>query len=557
MIDYTAQMKHQKRIHAFSLLSIFAIGIAILSFHSLNAYASGTTYYVSPSGNDASSGTSTSAPWKTINKVNSVTFHAGDQILFQGGQTFSGIIYFPQADAGTATNPITVASYGSGRATINGGTGTALYAYNTAGFSIHDINFTGSGSTTNTGSAINFYNDLANNTILDYIKVNNTTITGFHAGISIGSGNGSSGYSNMALQNGTISNCAQSGIVTYANNPNVHQNVYVGSMTVSNITGVTNQTTNSGNGIVLGSVANATIEKSLVHDSGQLCTASQCAAGIWAYNSTNVVMQYNEVYNMHTGSQADGDGLDLDINMANSVMQYNYSHNNDGPGILMASNFSGTNGYNNNTIRYNISENDARKNTAAGAIEAWGSVTNTQVYNNTVYITPNAYGTPNAVTIANWGITNQSANGLYFRNNIFQTTNNVAFVTLTTDELASMQNVVFQGNDYYTTSTPKFIWGNTTYNSLSAWRTATNQEILTTINTGSTANPKLTSPGNGGTIAVTSLKNLTAYKLQSSSPMINTGLNLVTLFSINPGKTDFYGNTIPHNTNYDVGAHEY
>lgn len=550
----------------FPILIVLVVGTCLILLFSLlfsknvvlNAYASGTTYYVSLTGNDANSGTSTASPWKTINKVNSVVFHAGDQILFQGGQTFTGNIYFPPTDVGTATNPITVASYGSGKATINGGNGSIMYAYDTAGFSIHDITLTGSGSTTNTGSAINFYNDLSNNILLDYISIKNITVSGFHIGISIGGGNGSSGYSNLTIQNSTITNCAQSGIVTFASNMNVNQNVYVGSMTISNITGVTNQTTNNGNGIVLGSVNKATIEKSIVHDSGQLCTASQCAAGIWTYNSTNVTIQNNEVYNMHTGSQSDGDGLDIDINTSNSFLQYNYSHNNDGPGILLASNFSGTNGYTNNTVRYNISENDARKNTAAGAIEAWGSVTNTQVYNNTVYITPNAYGTPHAVSIGNWGIPTQAVNGLYFRNNIFQTTNNVPFVSVTTDEFPSLQNLVFQGNDYYTTSSTKFMWGDTTYPSLASWRTATNQEIINGGNTGFITNPKLTSPGNGGTVtSISNLKNLSAYKLQSSSPMINKGLNLVTLFSINSGKTDFYGSSIPRNTQYDIGAHEY
>jgi len=50
----------------------------------------GTTYYVSPSGNDDNSGTSPSEAWKTIDKVNSVTFSPGDSILFEGSETFSG-----------------------------------------------------------------------------------------------------------------------------------------------------------------------------------------------------------------------------------------------------------------------------------------------------------------------------------------------------------------------------------------------------------------------------------------------------------------------------------
>ena len=46
-----------------------------------------TTYYVSPSGNDNNNGTSPSTAWKTITKVNSVTFAAGDSILSESAVT--------------------------------------------------------------------------------------------------------------------------------------------------------------------------------------------------------------------------------------------------------------------------------------------------------------------------------------------------------------------------------------------------------------------------------------------------------------------------------------
>ena len=83
-----------------------------------------STYFVSPSGNDNNPGTSATAPWQSINRVNQATFQAGDQILFQGGANFSGNLAFNSQDAGTAASPVTVGSYGTGSATINAGTGT-------------------------------------------------------------------------------------------------------------------------------------------------------------------------------------------------------------------------------------------------------------------------------------------------------------------------------------------------------------------------------------------------------------------------------------------------
>ncbi len=49
---------------------------------------------------------------------------------------------------------------------------------------------------------------------------------------------------------------------------------------------------------------------------------------------------------------------------------------------------------------------------------------------------------------------------------------------------------------------------------------------------------------------------LTAYKLQKDSPLIDGGLDLRSLFGIDPGRRDFYGNPIPSGTGFDIGAHE-
>lgn len=50
----------------------------------------GTAYYVSSDGNDANSGLSPEAPWKTISKLNTVDFHSGDAVLFKRGDIWRG-----------------------------------------------------------------------------------------------------------------------------------------------------------------------------------------------------------------------------------------------------------------------------------------------------------------------------------------------------------------------------------------------------------------------------------------------------------------------------------
>src|SRR5439155_12695467 len=79
--------------------------------------AQATTYYVSPSGADGGAGTSVSAAWRTVNRVNSASLVPGDTVLFEGGQTFADASLMPAA-SGNATAPVTFSSYGSGRAKL-------------------------------------------------------------------------------------------------------------------------------------------------------------------------------------------------------------------------------------------------------------------------------------------------------------------------------------------------------------------------------------------------------------------------------------------------------
>jgi parallel beta-helix repeat protein len=75
-----------------------------------------TTYYISNSGDDGDNGTSTSTPWKTLDKVNAFTFSKGDNILFKRGDTWYGTITV--SNSGADGNPITYGTYGTGEKPI-------------------------------------------------------------------------------------------------------------------------------------------------------------------------------------------------------------------------------------------------------------------------------------------------------------------------------------------------------------------------------------------------------------------------------------------------------
>lgn len=70
------------------------------------------TYYISSEGNDNNNGTSISTPFRTLAKISTKTFYAGDKILFRASDRWTGTLVL--RGSGNSTKYIQVSSYGSG-----------------------------------------------------------------------------------------------------------------------------------------------------------------------------------------------------------------------------------------------------------------------------------------------------------------------------------------------------------------------------------------------------------------------------------------------------------
>lgn len=91
-------------------MKTLSVALVIILAFTTNLFSQ-TTYYVSSSsGNDSNLGTSESSPWQSLVKVNSVTFEAGDKILFKSGDTWNGQLVIKSS--GTQLNRIIFSSYG-------------------------------------------------------------------------------------------------------------------------------------------------------------------------------------------------------------------------------------------------------------------------------------------------------------------------------------------------------------------------------------------------------------------------------------------------------------
>jgi hypothetical protein len=106
---------------------------AVGAFTAFQAQAA--TYYVSSSGgSDSNAGTSTAAPWQTLQKLSATTFSPGDTIKFKAGDTFTGHAWqISSSGSDSTTGLITVTSYGSGSKPILDGTGMPTGEYSLSG----------------------------------------------------------------------------------------------------------------------------------------------------------------------------------------------------------------------------------------------------------------------------------------------------------------------------------------------------------------------------------------------------------------------------------------
>lgn len=143
------------------------------------------------------------------------------------------------------------------------------------------------------------------------------------------------------------------------------------------------------------------------------------------WNTQDTLYQFNEVSGGK--STCDGQGLDLDEGNIRTIYQYNYSHDNEGGFILLCNGGGSTTA--DNIVRYNISQNDG------GQLfdMVCAKTTNTQIYNNTFYLSKpveiisnsngstsaNATFTNNIFHVATDGASYVNAAGLGYDSNVF------------------------------------------------------------------------------------------------------------------------------------------
>lgn len=521
--------------------------ILLLVFVQANA----TDYYIANTGSDADNGLSIGHEWKTINKVNTSTFSAGDRILLNCGDTWREQLTIPSS--GTSGSYITFGSYGSGNKPrilgskietswtnssgniwISTNTFTDPYAL-TWDAQIYFVETNGDISwgrvkKANTGACVAEYDwTWASNHIYIYSPTDPNTR---YSGVEV------------TQREQTISINSKEYIVidgleiAYAGNEgigNIYPPVPRTGLTVSNchIHHIGIKESEGAYG-VYAYYSNTTIKDNTIHDCGRR-NVSLFITASGTYTVSNMIVENNTLYHGFHTTGIDCINIAASGSMDGIIIRKNFIWD-DPSGILdqvesfksigiFIANQGGV-GIRNVQIYNNIIKNNSYK-----AINTEG-VTGLEIYNNTIYgSNPNLVSSDYAGGIVlTRGTSGIVKNNIFYNNSNHTTTASFGSLIITSDAgvVTSDYNLFYNTDasanvvDWYDTSYTTSQW--TTYKS------ATSQDL----HSPNPSNPMFISPSD--------------YNLQSTSPAINAGVNVGLT-------TDYTGHVFEGLP--DVGAYEY
>lgn len=466
-------------------------------------------YYVDCSAAGAGNGTSAS-PWNSLASVSSRTFSAGDAILLKRGMTCTGTLW-PKG-SGSSGAPITLGAYGSGALPIiSAGTNQfAIKLWNQQYWKIENIETTGG-----TRYGIFVSGDAAGT--LNYFRISNVVVHDVTGGTMDVKETGllvftpsatNLKFNDIVIDGVNAYNTTMWGgiMVSGANYQSYPAYVSDTSLRSTNIT-IRNSTAHDiyGDGIVIFVAVGALLENNVAYRTGiQPTQTIGTPNAIWQWTCKDCTVQFNEAYDNHSPG-VDGGAFDIDYHSENNIVQYNYGHDNQG--YCMAIFGAGGTTTVNSILRYNVCANNGQ---AEVDLSTWdnGTIDGVQIYNNTFYTSHGVFQNTPAFT---------GTRARMFKNNIVYAT--------TTNALGSVPASMSRDYNLYYYTGGSFVSGEA--HSINA------DPVLN--------NPTYHAIG----------KPTTAFTLQSGSPAINAGTDVGGM-----GVRDFFGNSIPQQGAYDMGAHE-
>jgi len=492
-------------------------------------------YVDSISGNDSNNGLSAESAFKTLSAAFSRCFVPGDSILLARGGSYKGGVELHSS--GSKTAPIKISAYGDGNAPVitdfANKVGLGIWGEYVE---ISEIEFTCPEGIT----AIGWYAVKSGASKGAVIKncyfhhINSTETSTRFASYGTGGvafyaqGNNPTWFDGAIVENNRFDTLGRDSVYftsqwsccdTEQGWGDRNLNAGFEAVRNRNIAVRNNSiTANAGDAILLIGAKDSVIEYNTVANSiliGDRTEADPAWAAVWYHSSVNCVIQYNEVYgNSGANGGHDLQAFDLDIACRDCIVQYNYSHDNDGGFMLLcgteAENGGGVSGA---VIRYNLSVNDGAK--GLSVFDITGSISNSAIYNNTVYCGKNDV---KLVNLANYQKVSTLSENTVFTNNIFYAKEgvSVSFGYGDINTAPAFTDATFNKNVFYNISDP-------------VWSGRIN--VTDSMN----EDPLLADAGNTGN----GFEAGQFYAPQSGSYVLEAG----TIIENNGGK-DFFGNTV-------------
>ena len=334
------------------------------------------TYYVdSQNGNDKNHGLSPEKAIRTLEKANSLTLKGGDSLLFKADCTYEGNLAPVRERDGSL---ITIGRYGDGEDPVISASGdNALTLCDFDFVKVSEITFTNENGVCGiyisnaSGGALKGIH--IKNCSVDKVNVPRNTYKYESGGIICAafSEEAPGWFEDLLIENNTITNVARSGIFLtglWGNRPEKgwgkneyvsdgenwwpHKDVVIKGNYIDEV---------GGDGIVVIGTEGTLIEHNTVYRINTNPVTPCANAGIWPQSSNNCIIQYNEVaYANKPKDCADAQAFDVDAACRNTVIQYNYSHDNKGGFLLLceSDNIKDEHGFRGTVVRNNISVND-------------------------------------------------------------------------------------------------------------------------------------------------------------------------------------------------------
>lgn len=475
-------------------------------------------------GNDQSDGLSEKNAWKSLDRVNRASFLPGDKIKLKCGSEFFGQLR-PQG-SGSAGRPIILDCYGNeGNQAVapdlpvihaRGKFQSALCLYNVQYWEICNLELTNTGEERLAGRAgahihLNNFGEardiLLKNLMIHDVNGSLIKKEGGGQGILIQNEGDSipSRFNGLTIQGCTISRTERNAIIfesAYWKRDRWHPslNVVIRKNLIEKV---------PGDGIVPIGCVSALIEHNVMRDCTRLLPDGEAAAGIWPWSCDSTIIQCNEVSDHK--APWDAQGFDSDWNCRNTLIQYNFSHDNEGGFLLICApthvKMPENIGNDGTIIRYNLSVNDGLRNTGKHAgfspvFHISGPVTNNHIYNNTIVMYDKPTGIDrNIIKMDTWG--GDWPLNSYFTNNIFFVSDSASY------DFGQAANTRFENNLYHGVQTnrpddSKALFNDPLFEDRPVVASSDAPEFIAT--------------------RVTDVNRILGFRLQTGSPCIGTGV---------------------------------